>query len=283
MPAITDLAARLPVYDARLFLPDVSLLCVETQRIPLALYALQACMRQIHFKEAVLLTDAAVATPDAIHNRVIPPIRSVAEYSDFMIRRLGDYFSGTHVLIVQWDGFVLDAKQWNTQWLAYDYIGAPWPDGRVGNGGFSLRSRRLVDALSALNPVNTHPEDFCICVEQRDVLQRDFDIQFAAREHAAQFAFETPVSSEPTFGFHAFFNFHKAMNEDALIDYFSHCDDTLLLGIPARRLLKNLYAHAMPRAAHALWQRRMQGSLKHKLDALKLRAFSALKSSSATR
>ena len=151
--------------DDRIDLGNVSLVCVETRRHALAIHALQQCMRQAHFKECLLLSpqtpDLAPDLPSGIRHVGIPDITSVAAYSDFVVRRLDAYFSGEHVLIVQWDGFILDGKCWNPRFLDFDYIGAPWPDAArtVGNGGFSLRSRRLWGALRAIAPATTDPED----------------------------------------------------------------------------------------------------------------------------
>jgi len=83
----------------------------------------------------------------------IPRIASRAEYSRFVIKELGRHFRTSHLLVIQWDGYVINGKAWQEAFLEYDYIGAPWgfhtDQHRVGNGGFSLRSRRLFDAASA--------------------------------------------------------------------------------------------------------------------------------------
>ncbi|HEY5971619.1 MAG TPA: DUF5672 family protein [Pseudoxanthomonas sp.] len=208
----------------------------------------------------------------------IEDISSVAEYSHFMIKRLGEYFSGSHVLIVQWDGFVTDARQWDPRFLEYDYIGAPWKDGSVGNGGFSLRSRRLVDALQAMQTPETHPEDHCICDRYRAELETRFGIRFAPLELARRFAWEAPDPGHSTFGLHGFFNFHRALDERELISYLDGCDEGILHSVAARRLLKNLYRSGQYAAARKLATIRMAGPLPMRLDALKLRAFAALQS-----
>ncbi len=260
--------------DEPVDLGDVSLVCVETRRIGLALYALQQCLRQAKFKECLLLSPSAPALPDGIRHEPIGDISSVAAYSDFIIRDLPRYFSGGHVLIVQWDGFILDARCWDPHFLGFDYIGAPWldPARTVGNGGFSLRSRRLWDALREINPVSTHPEDACICIEQRSALQSR-GIRFAPTGLAETYAWEAPEPPWATFGFHGFFNFHRVMPEPALIDYLRMCDDGILLSVPARRLLKGCYRSGMRDAAREISRRRMRGPWKMKLDVIKLKFF----------
>ena len=56
-----------------------------------------------------------------------------------------------YVLIIQSDGYAVNPESWDDKFLDYDYIGAVWtwhPEGvQVGNGGFCIRSRKLLDAL----------------------------------------------------------------------------------------------------------------------------------------
>jgi len=125
------------------------------------------------------------------------------------------------VLVFQWDGFVLDPGAWTDAFLDYDYIGAPWeeasapPGRRVGNGGFSLRSRRLLEALQdpalAFDP--RRPEDKVICRELRPALEARHGVRFAPVELAARFAFEHLPPPHPTFGFHGHANLPLAMPE----------------------------------------------------------------------
>lgn len=261
----------------KLDLRGVSLLCVETRRTALAVQAMQRCLQQADFKESLLLGPRADNLPAPLRHAAIEDISSVAEYSRLMVKQLGDSFSGSHVLVVQWDGFLTDARQWDPRFLDYDYIGAPWKDGSVGNGGFSLRSRRLVDALRTMDTPETHPEDHCICHRYRGELETRFGIRFAPPELARRFSWEAIDPGHPTFGLHGFFNFHRAFGEDELIAYLDQCDDALLRSVPARRLLKNLYRSGMPAAAHALSARRASGPLGLRLDTLKLRAFARLR------
>lgn len=258
----------------RIALPDVTLLCVETRRPALALQAMARCMQSIDFADAVLLGSAS--DDSRVRGVPIPPFAGIDGYSRFMVRELHAHVATSHVLVVQWDGFVLDARRWEPGFLAWDYIGAPWPDGRVGNGGFSLRSRRLLAALRALDIDVCHPEDACICVHHRGVLERDHGIRFAPREVAGRFAFERVAPTAPTFGVHGLFNFDRVFTDAELADYIDACDDALLFSVPARRLLRNCYCSGLQHAARALHARRMRGPVAMRVDALKLRALAAL-------
>ena len=240
---------------------------------------MQRCMRQAEFAECLLLSPHAPELPAPIRHVRIPDIASVAQYSEFMVKRLGPHFSADHALIVQWDGFVTDAGRWDPRFLAYDYIGAPWPDQpmAVGNGGFSLRSRRLVDALQQMDTPETHPEDHVICGRYRAELERRFGICFAPLDVARRFSWEAVEPAQPTFGLHGFFNFHRAMTEVELVAYLDGCDDAIVRSVAGRRLLKHLYRSSMHAAAAKLLARRMAGPLSMRLDAVKLRSFARLR------
>lgn len=227
----------------KLHLANVSLVCIETRYPKLAQYAIDRCLAEASFKECLLLSSVKHALPDYIEQVSIPPIESIEAYSEFMLRDLGQYFSGDHVLIMQWDSFILRGDLWTDEFLEYDYIGAPWPHRpvAVGNGGFSIRSRRLVDALSAITIDRVHPEDFVICELHREELINNHKIRFAPTSLATRFAFEGIQPTSPSFGFHGFFNFHRGLNDIELAYYLTLCDTATLQSEPAQRLVKNLF------------------------------------------
>jgi hypothetical protein len=57
---------------------------------------------------------------------------------------------------------VFDAARWRDAFLEYDYIGASWLQFDDGNGGFSLRTRRLMELCRDPAFVPVHPEDLAI-------------------------------------------------------------------------------------------------------------------------
>ncbi|MBC7455787.1 MAG: hypothetical protein H7335_19250 [Massilia sp.] len=88
-------------------LRNVSLVCVKTRYPELARFAIERCRAAASFKECLLLSPHTHALPDYIRQVRIAPIDSVAAYSAFMVRELGHHFSGEHVLVIQWDSFIL--------------------------------------------------------------------------------------------------------------------------------------------------------------------------------
>src|SRR5450631_1420841 len=146
--------------------------------------ALVHSMRDIHFGDVVLFTHGDVGTPPSPEIRVVDvgAISSMAQYSEFMLRGLSPLIHTSHALVTQWDGFAVNASAWQDEFLQYDYIGAPWPHmpraEAVGNGGFSLRSARLLRALLDSDIIISHPEDLCICRTNRTRLEQQHQIRF---------------------------------------------------------------------------------------------------------
>ena len=192
--------------NERLSLPQVTVCAVSSVNVAATLRALEVCVEQIAFADCLLLTDATVQ-PSHAEIRIVPiaPLASSAAYSDFLLHHLGDHVETSHCLIVQWDGHVLDARRWRPEFLEYDYIGASWPqfdDGHdVGNGGFSLRSRRLIEACLAPEFQPTHPEDLAIGRTNRGWLEEQ-GLRFAPRELADRFAAERGGELATSFGYH---------------------------------------------------------------------------------
>lgn len=222
-----------------------------------------ACMRHCRFAKALFIgphgTDADELAAHGIDFFAIDPLLSVEAYSSFMLRELGDHIDTPHVLVVQWDGFVANPQAWSDDFLTVDYVGAPWAHKRqvrqVGNGGFSLRSKRLLDALSQLDHRGSEPEDVAICVTLRPVLERDHGIRFADLDMAGAFA----VELEPyrrAFGFHSMHNFAHVMDSLELSNWLRDAPAELVSGSHARKLFKALMETRRWPLALDLWHRR---------------------------
>ena len=224
-------------------LPDVTLCCVDTtDRLPWAVRALERCVADIVFGDAFLATDAAALAglrlPPGVRGEVIEPLRSIDAYSRFMIERLAPFVRTPYVLIVQWDGFVLDASRWTDEFLQVDYLGAPWhyheAPYRVGNGGFSLRSRRLLQALPALPADFQEPEDRFICRTWRPEAERQ-GLRFASPELAARFSTDFGDLDHRPFGFHGPVHFPEVLGVDATAEYLASLDPSRQLATRASR------------------------------------------------
>lgn len=142
----------------------------------------------------------------------IDPVDQVG-YSRVVLKEIAPHIETDHFMVIQYDGMPIDSEFWDDQYLNYDYIGAPWPWGaanrRVGNGGFSVRSRKLTticqDPTVVFNPPgygdNNYMEDLHICVMYADYLESQ-GVRYAPVPLAQKFSAEIPGGRFNTYGFH---------------------------------------------------------------------------------
>lgn len=244
-------------------LAQVTLCAVDTRAPLLALHALQRCAAQVDFARVVLFTSQEgmrLSLPAGIEALEIDALRSGSDYSRWVVTSLPTHIRTSHVLISQWDGFVTHPQAWSDDFLAWDYIGAVWPDQprnrNVGNGGFSLRSQKFLHAAQALKLNNFHPEDQVLCRDHRQILETQHGIRFAPPAVARRFAYENEKPQQPTFGFHGPYNLPYAMHEGDLMALMEQLPDDFFRSRDARRLARRLLLQRMPLAAGHLLKRR---------------------------
>jgi tetratricopeptide (TPR) repeat protein len=245
-------------------LPGVTLLAIDTANHALALRALARSRERIRFARTLFLTDAIpadVVVPEGIEIAPIAPLRSRDDYSNFVLKRLVPYVASAQALLVQWDGYVVNPDAWQPAFLERDYIGAQWfwqREGfRVGNGGFSLRSLRLLEALQDPRIELVEVEDLTIGVSFRSLLERDFGIRFADAAEADRFAFEAAYPIGMPFGFHGAFNFARVVPPDELAALPALFSDTIARSPQIAQLLRNCAASALWKPAIAIARRRL--------------------------
>lgn len=225
-------------------LNNVTLLCVETREPELAHWAIDKCLSGTQFAKVVLITNldrVSIKRADIEYVQA-PPIKTTKDYSELLLTGLDQYVEGSHVLVIQWDSFVIHPELWTNSFLTYDYIGAIWPHHpttAVGNGGFSLRSVKLLQAMKKPGFVKRHPEDYCICVDNKEFLKQECDIRFAPTGVAEQFAVER-APWHPTFGFHGFFNFGIVLNDAELKAFIKMLPENYLSGLDVYDLISYL-------------------------------------------
>jgi len=145
----------------------------------------------------------------------VPKVNHINDYNRFMLKELNNYIDTEYVLVIQLDGFCSNPSKWEDEFLSYDYIGAPWRmgqnkrylqqlglpdhDNQVGNGGFSLRSKKLLEFFSTIEYDEVSPEDTVICLKHyQDAV--DAGLKYAPFDLAERFSSE-PYHTE-SFGFH---------------------------------------------------------------------------------
>ena len=245
-----------------LALPDVTLICADTLNPDLAARALARSCERIRYGRALFLTDRAErpdGLPVEVELRRIGTLATRDDYSQLMLKGLGAHVDTSHALVVQWDGYVVNPEAWTDAFLDVDYCGAPWPwgeaDRRVGNGGFSLRSRRLLDALASPEVVLAGNEDETIGVHRRGWLEATHGIRFAPVDLASRFSFEVAYPIGKPFGFHGLFNFCRVMGDDEIAALAPSFPDAVARSPQLLSLMRNCAAMAQWRATLAIADR----------------------------
>ena len=187
--------------------------------------ALDLSMAKCNFADAILFSDQPVK--GTFRTEKIEKINSTVEYSFFCWKILPDFVKTRFVLIVQWDGYVINAAAWKPIFRTYDYIGARWPfvtDAlSVGNGGFSLRSRKFLCALaeSRFELHESQNSDWIACRTYRPTLATEYGIRFAPPHVADRFSHEYAAPNGPTFGFHGLGNMSRYLGDGELVAFRS--------------------------------------------------------------
>lgn len=221
----------------RLHLPEVTIVSINGKDPEKSIAAIRHSSREIEFGRQLLITNRPMGREsiEGIEIQVEDELNTLTDYNRFCLLELHDRIETEFCLIVQPDGFVVNPSLWSDFFLNYDYIGAPWnhlrslealqlsghpasflPTPIVGNGGFSLRSRRLLKLVASLNPETTLlAEDCVISVKRRQELE-SAGMRFAPVRLAQQFSLEWHINQFSVIGNH--FGFHGR---------FSHFDPYL--------------------------------------------------------
>ena len=224
------LLSRPPVQ--RLSLSEITLCAVSSTNVAATVRAMEICLSYAEFADAVLFTDTSHAdlvrgnSPIRLVN--VARLDSSMAYSAFMLQQLPDFIETNYCLVVQWDSHIIDPARWRPEFLEYDYIGASWPqfaDGHVvGNGGFSLRSRRLLEACRQPGFKVHHPEDVAICRTNRNLLE-SIGIRFAPAALADAFAAERAGDPAQSFGYHGVFLMPEVLGVEQFWNIYRALDE----------------------------------------------------------
>jgi hypothetical protein len=125
-------------------------------------------------------------------------------------------------LVFQTDTIICNKFKDNIyNFMNYDYVGAPWYNGNVGNGGLSLRRKSKMIEIINKCPMNTENEDlfFSFGCDKVDVYKPTF-------EDAKNFSIEH-IYSQNSFGIHKAYNY---LNNTELDKVKSYCPQIIELG-----------------------------------------------------
>lgn len=192
---------------------SIDLISVNCTDSNAALLALKYCQKFLKFNKTKLFTHDFLKD-DTVEVCNISKLNSINEYNDFILH-LDNYVNSDYVLLIQDDGHIVNPDLWTDEFLNYDYIGAPWPfedswinqqyqpqqeyirkyfsKNRVGNGGFSLRSKKFLKFANQYLSCDGLGEDTFLCTRVYDEAI-EYGIKFAPFDLAVQFSYENPCT-----------------------------------------------------------------------------------------
>lgn len=130
----------------------------------------------------------------------------ISEYNAmFYDKSFYDYIPTEMFLVFQTDTMISEKyKDYIYNYMQYDYVGAPWRNGNVGNGGLSLRRKSKMlevldkcDHIKMYTPTQLWNEDAFFSEKINDVIK----LNKPSFEEAKKFSIETVFSNE-SFGIH---------------------------------------------------------------------------------
>ena len=205
----------------------MSITCIDTMNYDGSEHAIRRTLETLGDKVDCIYWYSDEPLPDPLPKMGVPtlwiPIEKMQgqnDYSHTTLKLCPKYCATDFDLIVQWDGYACNPEAWTDEFLNYDYIGATWDDGVVGNGGFSLRSKKLYDALMILdvdylynkfseeivdrqyyhttteNGQKYIPEDVVICRLYKEQLE-NMGVRFAPHSVSDRFSIENHSDISP--------------------------------------------------------------------------------------
>ncbi len=174
--------------------------------------ALNYSAKNIKFNKIILISNFC---PKNLTNNInFYKIKPMTQFQsgEFSLREVNNYIDTDFQLQIHTDGFVINPQLWNNQFLQYDYIGAPWPIkewcpiNRVGNIGFSLKSKKFLQLCSKLQYNNFIHDDIMITNTYKWFFVKN-GCKYAPVEVAMKFALQSLIPQcefdlTKTFGFH---------------------------------------------------------------------------------
>lgn len=249
-----------------LTIPNTTLCCIDCYNHELSIRALRHCLNICNFEKVIFLTDKILNLED-IDVITIPTIKTKEQYSIFIIKELNKYIDTEFALLIQYDGYIVNPESWTQEFQDYDYIGAKWfwyKDGfNVGNGGFSLRSKKLLKALNeddvwlSIESLR-YGEDTFICRIYRRFLENKYGIKFASESIADKFSHERSEPNGKTFGFHGLFNIWRYIKDDELENFINLLHPRTLSAIETIELAMNYHAKGKVTQAEIICKKILQ-------------------------
>jgi hypothetical protein len=202
-------------------LSRVTLLFVETRAHDITKRVIDDCISKVNFGDILIYTDKPERIPvPGARYIAVPDFPNKKEAGQFYYSAAMAEVETDFALMLEWDAGIIDPASWRPEFFNYDYIGAPWntsDEMKVGNGGFTLMSKRLGQFLCDHRrefPVYT---DWDVCRTWRRQLEQAGNFKWAPYDVARDFAWELAPRSPNSFGWHGAFHWHATLERDELV------------------------------------------------------------------
>lgn len=186
-------------------LNNITLVCVNGVDPNLGVKAIKYSCRQINFCRKIILSH--IMPTNITSDIEFIKIKKLTHQTSCLMTLHGlfHFINTDYCLSIHDDGFVINPHLWTDEFLNYDYIGAPWSEKEVGNGGFCLKSKKFIELCQQI-PWNGEHDDWLVSVTYRDFFEKN-GCKFAPFDLARRFALESKINGyeydlNNTFGFH---------------------------------------------------------------------------------
>lgn len=199
-----------------LHLRDITLVVLAGSRVAATEAAILDVFGKFGFGQTIFFSESPLSYY-ILAEEVLTPFRTVADATRVAWRDTLPRLRTSHALFMHWDGYPVRPEAWTDEFRNYDFIGAVWPwftERNVGNTGFSLQSRKFLEAIQHI-PIE-QPEDIVLCRRQRPRLEKEFGVRFAPEAVADRFSVEHGAANAQTFGFHGVWNLLYLLDDEAM-------------------------------------------------------------------
>jgi hypothetical protein len=180
-----------------------------TERIDMLLTYM---LKTIDFNKIVFVSSYK-PNVDGVEHVPINPITH-NEYNKWCLHELNDYVNTDYCLSFQDDGFPINPELWDDIFFNYDYVGAPckttdgilYAEEQIGGGGFTLRSKKLLEYTKTIEYDYSTNEDTIISLIKRNEIV-NLGMKICPHNIARKFVVQNPLDEnhtiETSFGFHS--------------------------------------------------------------------------------
>lgn len=218
--------------------------------------ALEKTCNAVPYNEILVFSDKQLNFKRPYKFYKTDKITGIKTYCDFIFNDLYQFVTTDQVMIIQYDGFAVNADLWSDNFLNYDILGPfininmegfprlfkslfteeemveirkeKW---RAGGGGFTIRSKKLLEITSKDKTVLPYfkrldiedalfdCEDVALSFKYKKYLQEKYNIKYAPVDIALDFAVEHTTGYSCSLGFHGWYNTPLFLSEQEVL-YF---------------------------------------------------------------